>query len=219
MNDISIRINKQVLRTATDFLCKQDTDLDKIVRQYGYPPLWSRPANFSTLVQIILEQQVSLSSAKATFNKLKTVINPITPESILQLSKIELNKLGFTRQKASYCIGLAESIQNNEICLKKIAKLNSDTARKELIKIRGIGVWSANIYILMALRHPDIWPQGDLALNTATYKIKRLRKKLTEERLASISSSWGPWRSVAARILWHFYLSEKSKQSHRPRSK
>ena len=201
-------INKQNLLIATDYLCKQDADLDKIVKQHGYPPLWSRPANFSTLVQIILEQQVSLLSAKATFNKLKTVISPITPENILTLSQNNLNELGFTRQKASYCLGLAQSITNKEISLKRISKLNSNAARAELIDMRGIGVWSANIYLLMALRHPDIWPQGDLALNSAIYQVKKLRKKPTEDRLASIASNWHPWRSVAARILWHFYLSK-----------
>lgn len=212
MNDLSNRINKQVLHTATDFLCKQDDDIGKIVKRHGYPPLWSRSANFSTLVQIILEQQVSLSSAKATFNKLNTVVLAITPENILKYTQNDLNKMGFTRQKASYCLGLAESIINKEICLKKIAKLDARSAHEELVKMRGIGVWSANIYLLMALRHPDIWPQGDLALNTAIYQIKRLRKKPTDERLANIVSKWRPWRSVAARILWHFYLSEKSKK-------
>lgn len=207
MNDSSNPINKQVLHTATDFLCKQDDDIDKIVKRHGYPPLWSRSANFSTLVQIILEQQVSLSSAKATFNKLNTVVSTITPANILKYTQNDLNKMGFTRQKASYCLGLAESIINKEICLEKIAKLDSDSAREELIKIRGVGIWTANIYLLMALRHPDIWPQGDLALYNAIYQVKRLRKKPTEERLNNIASSWRPWRSVAARILWHFYLS------------
>jgi DNA-3-methyladenine glycosylase II len=202
------RINKKILKRASDDLCNKDKDLKIIIEQYGYPPLWSRPANFSTLVQIILEQQVSLSSAKAIFNKLKTVAFPITPNNILKLSLNDLNNIGFTRQKASYCLGLAESIVSDVFNLKAVAKLDSNAASEELIKIRGIGPWSADIYLLMALRHPDIWPKGDLALDTAIYQIKGLRKKPTAERLVSITSSWRPWRSVAARILWHFYLSK-----------
>jgi DNA-3-methyladenine glycosylase II len=208
VNSYPTRINKKILKKASDDLCSKDKDLKLIIEQYGYPPLWFRPENFSTLVQIILKQQVSLSSAKATFNKLKTEVFPITPKNILKFSLSDLNNIGFTRQKASYCLGLAENIVNDVFNLKNIAKLDSNAASEELIKNRGIGPWSADIYLLMALRHPDIWPKGDLALDTAIFQVKGLRKKPSAERLESITSSWRPWRSVAARILWHFYLSK-----------
>ena len=202
------RLNKKTLYSATDYLCKIDNDLNKIIDQYGYPPLWARPANFSTLIQIILEQQVSLSSANATFTRLKKTVPSITAENLIKITPEELNQLGFTRQKASYCLGLAQNILDKEISLQRISKLDANIAFESLVKIRGIGKWSAKIYLLMALRHPDIWPQGDLALNSSVYKIKRLRRKPSEERIDKIVSKWQPWRSVAARILWHYYLSK-----------
>ena len=202
------RLNKKTLYSATDYLCKIDNDLNKIIEQYGYPPLWARPANFSTLVQIILEQQVSLTSANAIFTRLKKTIPSITAENLIKITPEELNQLGFTRQKASYCLGLAQNILDKEISLQRISKLDANTAFENLVKIRGIGIWSAKIYLLMALRHPDIWPQGDLALNSSVYKIKRLRRKPSDERIEKIVSVWQPWRSVAARILWHYYLSK-----------
>ena len=204
----SVHLTKKTLHYATDLLCERDNDLNQIVEKNGYPPLWARHANFSTLVQIILEQQVSLSSAQATLTKLKSVVSPLTAEKILKLGSSDLRKLGFTRQKASYTTDLAQSIVSKEISLNKIAKLDPESAREELTKIRGIGPWSADIYLLMALRHADIWPQNDLALITAIVQVKRLRKKPSVNRIENITSNWRPWRSVAARLLWHYYLSK-----------
>ncbi len=207
-NPIKTRLNKKSLHIAVDCLCEKDKDLKLILDQYGYPPLWSRPANYETLVQIILEQQVSLSSAKAVFNKLKNVLISVTPENILVYSIDDLNKLGFTKQKASYCVGLAEKLVAKEISLRNISQLDTKAAHEQLIQLRGIGTWSANIYLLMALKHPDIWPHGDLALENTIVQIKKLRKKPSQERVEAIAENWRPWRSVAARILWHFYLSK-----------
>ena len=205
---IKTRLNKKSLHIAVDCLCEKDKDLKLILDQYGYPPLWSRPANYETLVQIILEQQVSLYSAKAIFNKLKNVLISVTPENILVYSIDDLNKLGFTKQKASYCVGLAEKLVAKEISLRNISQLDTKAAHEQLIQLRGIGAWSANIYLLMALKHPDIWPHGDLALENTIVQIKKLRKKPSQERFEAIAENWRPWRSVAARILWHFYLSK-----------
>ena len=207
-NSKNTRLNKTTLHYATDLLCEKDTDLYQIVEKYGYPPLWARHANFPTLLQIILEQQVSLSSAQATLTKLKSIVSPLTPEKILELDFSGLRKLGFTRQKASYTLGLAQSIVSKEISLHKIAKFNPKDAREALMKIHGIGPWSADIYLLMALRYADIWPQNDLALTTAIIQVKRLRKKPNEKQIGKITTCWRPWRSVAARLLWHFYLSK-----------
>ena len=205
---IITRLNKKSLHIAVDYLCEKDKDLKLILDQYGYPPLWSRPANYETLVQIILEQQVSLFSAKAVFNKLKIVLTSVTPENILVYSIDDLNKLGFTKQKASYCLGLAEKLATKKLSLRNISRLESKAAHEQLIRLRGIGTWSANIYLLMALKHPDIWPHGDLALENTVVQVKKLRKKPTQERIESIAENWRPLRSVAARILWHFYLSK-----------
>ncbi len=170
--------------------------------------MWGRKADFAALLKIILEQQVSLTSAEAVYQHLSTSISVISPENVLKLSESGLRELGFTRQKAAYCYGLADLISSGEFELAELTKMSDERAHDELIKIKGIGTWTANIYLLMALRRPDIWPDGDLALAESTRRIRNLKKRPDYERLNRIALRWRPWRSVAARILWHAYLSE-----------
>jgi DNA-3-methyladenine glycosylase II len=193
---------------VTRELCARDADLHRAVARYGPPPLWARPTGFATLVRIILEQQVSLASAEAMFTRLRNSVGRVSSARIAELSITELRRLGFTRQKAGYCLGLAQQIENGELALRRVAKYDDATARRVLTQVRGIGPWTADIYLLMALRRPDVWPEGDLALATAVRRLKRLRTQPAPDRLRRIASSWRPWRSVAARILWHFYLSQ-----------
>jgi DNA-3-methyladenine glycosylase II len=192
---------------ATRVLCARDADLRRVVERYGPPPLWGRPTGFATLVRIILEQQVSLASADAMFTRLRNSIGRVSSARVAQLSTAELRRIGFTRQKAGYCLGLAQQIEDGELSLRRFAKCDDATVRRTLTQVRGIGPWTADIYLLMALRRPDVWPDGDLALATAARRIKRLRQQPTADRLRRIAAAWHPWRSVGARILWHFYLS------------
>ncbi len=171
------RLTKTLLHNAVDELCEADDDLARVVESFGPPPLWARKPGYATLVHIILEQQVSLASAKAVFEKLKTATNGVTPEAIRKLKVDGLRELGFTGQKAQYCHGLAELIVANQFDLKKLSRCDEHTARDTLLNIRGIGPWTADIYLLMVLRHPDIWPDGDLALAESARQIKRLRKR------------------------------------------
>jgi DNA-3-methyladenine glycosylase II len=201
-------LDKTALLRATRELCARDADLDRAVARYGPPPLWARPTGFATLVRIILEQQVSLASAEAMFARLRDAVGRVSSVRIARLSTAELRRLGLTRQKAGYCLGLAQQIENGELSLRQFAKYDDATARRILTQVRGIGPWTADIYLLMALRRPDVWPEGDLALATAVRRLKRLRAQPAPERLRRIADSWRPWRSSAARILWHFYLSQ-----------
>ncbi len=201
-------LERTALLRATRELCAYDADLHRAVARYGPPPLWARPTGFATLVRIILEQQVSLASADAMFTRLRNSVGRVSSARIAGLSITELRRLGFTRQKAGYCLGLAQQIENGELALRRIANYDDAKARRVLTQIRGIGPWTADIYLLMALRRPDVWPEGDLALATAVRRLKRLRTQPAPDRLRLISNSWRPWRSVAARILWHFYLSQ-----------
>ena len=200
-------LDRAALLRATRALCARDADLDRAVTRYGPPPLWARPAGFATLVRIILEQQVSLASGEAMFNRLRDSVGRVSSARVAGLSITELRRLGFTRQKAGYCLGLAQQIENGELSLRRFAKYDDATARQILTQVRGIGPWTADIYLLMALRRPDIWPDGDLALATAVRRLKRLRAQPAPDRLRRIAASWRPWRSTAARIVWHFYLS------------
>ena len=200
-------LNQQSLLEGISYLCKKDSDLEEMIAKYGNPPLWAREPGFPTLIHIILEQQVSLASARAAFTKLMQAAGVLTPERFLSFSDHELRDFGFSRQKAHYGRELSIAIINGNLDLIGLQELEDADAHRALIQIKGIGPWTADIYLLMALLRPDIWPVGDLALVKAVQKIMGLSKKPTLEEWVEIAEPWRPFRSVAARILWHFYLS------------
>jgi DNA-3-methyladenine glycosylase II len=206
-------LNESVFAEGVRLLADRDTDLAEVVQKYGPPPLWVREPGFPALVYIILEQQVSLASAKAAFDRLKDAVRPLTPARFLKLSDSELLRIGFSRQKTLYTRLLAESLSRRYFDLRALHDLHDDAARKMLIAFKGIGKWTADIYLLSALRRPDIWPVGDLALATAVQEVKRLRQRPSPERLEKMSAPWRPWRAVAARLFWHHYLSKRGKRT------
>jgi DNA-3-methyladenine glycosylase II len=193
-------------------LAKQDEHLRVVVEMYGPPPLWAREPGFATLLQIILEQQVSLASAKACFDKLSGRVGTVTPESILHSTDTHLRSDGFSRQKTAYARHLANALVNKHIDLDVLNTLGDADVRTELIKLKGIGQWTSDIYLLMALGRPDVMPKGDIALHTAWHKLSGEPKPLADEFL-EVAERWRPYRSVAARMLWHFYLSERNGHS------
>ncbi|HNB50695.1 MAG TPA: hypothetical protein PK530_02060 [Anaerolineales bacterium] len=206
-------LNDQTLLEGVQFLAHRDKDLARIVSTYGPPPLWDRPPGFPTLVYIILEQQVSLASAKAAYRRLEAATHPLTPENLLTLTDDELKQIGFSRQKTRYGRELANAIIRGSLDLAALAQLEDEEAKHHLMKIKGIGPWTAEIYLLMALGRPDIWPNGDLALELAIQQVKGLEKRPTREEARTISEAWQPWRAVAARLLWHAYLSVRKNET------
>ncbi len=200
-------LTRERLASGVAELARADADLAAVVELHGAPPLWSRRPGFATLVQIILEQQVSLASAKATFEKLRAAIGKVTPEGLLSLEDDELKAVGFSRQKARYCRGLATAITEDRFDVGALSRLPDERAKTSLMELVGIGRWTADIYLLMALRRPDIWPKGDLALAKAAQQVKGLDELPDQDRLEEMAESWKPWRAVAARVLWHHYLS------------
>jgi DNA-3-methyladenine glycosylase II len=202
-------LTQPMFTQALKILKDGDPDLGEILSTMGPPPMWKRDPGFPTLVQIILEQQVSLSSARAAFHKLMQTVPILTPEDFLKLDGKTVKKIGFSRQKAYYCSQLAESIISGSLNLEGLRKMGDEQARDELIKIRGIGPWTADIYLLMALRRPDVWPIGDLALTTAVQRVKKLGARPSTQELETLSLAWKPWRAVAARIFWHHYLNSQ----------
>ncbi len=205
---MTTRLTQKLLLQGVNELSTMDKSLGQVVERYGHPPMWGGKAGFQALVKIILEQQVSLTSAEAVYQKLKSSVPEISPENIRSLSVSGLRELGFTRQKAAYCDGLAASILSGELNLDSLKKMSDTDAHNTLLTIKGIGPWTANIYLLMVLKRPDIWPDGDLALAESARRIKKLDERPSYERLNLMALKWRPWRSVAARILWHNYLSE-----------
>lgn len=203
-------LDEESLQKAADELAARDPHLRAVIEKHGYPPLWAREPGFPTLVKIILEQQVSLSSAQAAYDKLLMRINPLTPEEFLTLDDAELKQIGFSRQKTRYCRILAETIQSGELDLAELNQYSDQEVSEILTALKGIGPWTAGIYLLMVLRRPDTWPKGDLALITSMQEVKQLETRPDIEKAAEIALAWRPWRSVAARILWHNYLSERA---------
>ncbi|TFG99440.1 MAG: DNA-3-methyladenine glycosylase 2 family protein [Calditrichales bacterium] len=200
-------VDQDRLKEGVAFLCRNDADLGQVVSSFGLPPLWDRAPGFATLVHIILEQQVSIASALAAFRKLQSVIDPVDAQNFIMLDPVDLRQVGFSRQKAGYAHNLAALVINRQLDLDGLAELDDEKVREILISVRGIGRWTIDIYLLMALRRQDIWPGGDLALISALQGVKGLQKKPAIHEIEEITNSWKPWRSVAARILWHYYLS------------
>ena len=196
-------------RRALKTLAARDRDLAEIVEAHGPPPMWSRDPGFPTLVQIILEQQVSLASARAAFEKLEATLGGVSPEGLSSLGPDELRQVGFSRQKARYCRALAEAVTAGRFDIGGLSTLSDDDARAALMSQTGIGAWTADIYLLMALRRPDVWPTGDLALAKAARTVKQLDSVPDQRQLEELSELWRPWRAVAARLLWHQYLSTR----------
>lgn len=201
-------VDEEALLEGVEWLSRKDPDLKEVIDRYGPPPLWGREPGFPSLVMIILEQQVSLASARSTFNKLIEKVGELNPSTLLSLSDVELREVGFSRQKTRYCRVLAQSILDGETDLDGLELLSDEEVRKRLVSLTGIGDWTAGIYLLMVLRRPDIWPRGDLALNKAMKEVKKLELVPDNDQADKIAENWSPWRSVAARILWHHYLSQ-----------
>ena len=176
---------------------------------YGDPPLWRRDAGFQTLVHIILEQQVSLKSAKAMLVRLEAAIQPFTPLRFIELGDSYLRGLGMTRQKSAYVLHLADSIVNGDLSFERLARMSDEEARLVLTRVKGIGSWSADVYLLMAMRRADIWPAGDLALAVAMKELKGLEGRPGPEELERLAETWRPHRAVAARMLWQYYLGKR----------
>ena len=205
----------QALATATHELSARDPRLAGIALRLGVPPMWGRRPGFATLVHIILEQQVSLAAARTLFRRLSAQLGGIRPETVLAAGVEGLRGHGLTRQKSAYCHGLAARVADGRLDLTSVARSGDARGRAALLEVPGLGPWSVDIYWLMALRRPDVWPQGDLALAVAMQDVLRLRNRPDRLRQARIAGAWAPWRSVAARLLWAHYLSQRG--HYRPR--
>ena len=200
-------LTEETFEAGLQVLCDRDPDLAQILTKLGPPPMWAREPGFPTLIHIILEQQVSLASAKAAYDRLLATASPLTPAHFLELDDVALKTIGFSRQKTAYGRELAQAIISGSLDLAELKDMDDAAVRSELIKVKGIGPWTVDIYLLMALRRPDVWPIGDLALASAAQGVKRLPTRPTPEELDALGAGWRPWRAVAARLLWHYYLS------------
>ena len=201
--------NTASFRKICKKLAGQDAELATVILQHGFPPMWTRPATFQTLILTILEQQVSLASAYAAFKKLKEKIGFVTPAKILVLTDTELRACYFSRQKIIYARELAKAVQSKQIRLKRLSLLPDEEVRAELIKLKGIGHWTIDVYLMHALQRTDLFPLGDIALVNSLKEIKGLPKDISKEEMLAIAEPWRPYRTIAAMILWHAYIKKR----------
>ena len=204
LNDVS-------LAAAARELGLRDPVLGAVVDHYGLPPMWARDPGFPTLVHLILEQQVSLASALAAFERLRAAADPLTPETFLALDDAQLLAIGFSRQKARYGRALATAVRDGSLDLDGLAGLDDDGVDRALTAVPGIGPWTATVYRLMVLLRPDAWPVHDIALAHAIREVRGLDARPSPDEMHALAAGWRPWRAVAARILWHHYLSSRGR--------
>jgi DNA-3-methyladenine glycosylase II len=209
--NIHRRLTDDRLAAAVDELAARDTDLAGIVARFGPPPLWDREPGFPTLIHIVLEQQVSLASARAAFDRLKAVADPLTPSRFLELTDAQLLTIGFSHQKARYGRALARAIESGAVDLEALEVLDDDAVHRTLQAVPGIGPWTSTVYLLMVLLRPDLWPVGDIALAASVGEVKGLGRRPDPAEMADLGEAWRPWRSVAARLFWHDYLARRGR--------
>ena len=195
----------RTLRSAARQLATSDPGLGASFERFGPPPLWAREPAYATLVHLILEQQVSLASAQAAFDRLQAALGEVSPEAFLTLDDAELRAIGFSRQKAGYARELATAMTDG-FDLEALASLPDDDVRARLVELRGVGRWTADVYLTMCLLRPDVWPHGDQALATAAMEVFGSETRPTFAQLEAAAERWRPFRAVAARMLWHHYL-------------
>ena len=204
-----LQFGEKNFRSLCNKLARIDKDLYQIIKTYGHPPMWTRPATFQSLILFILEQQVSLASAYAAFKKLREKIGYVTPAKILKMSDADLRACYFSRQKIIYARELAKAVQSKQLKLKKISLAHEDEVRHELKKIKGIGDWTVDVYLMHSLQRTDLFPLGDIALVNSLKETKQLHPHTTKEEMLVIAEPWRPYRTIAAMILWHAYIQKR----------
>lgn len=201
-------LKNKIMQEAIDYLLEKDTIFKSIIENYGLPTVPKRPQGFETLILLILEQQVSIDSAKATFLKIKTTLKTMAPEILLDVSDADFRNLGVSRQKTSYIKALATALLNKELDLESLLTKTSQEVREELIKIKGIGNWTIDIYLMFCLQAPDVLPLGDIAVvNT----LKELLDIHDKELMYAHAQQWSPYRSYATYLLWHHYINKRNR--------
>lgn len=204
--------SEKTFKSLCDQLAAEDHDLRSIIEEYGYPPVWSRPNSFESMVWFILEQQVSLASAKAALETLRKRLGTVTPKNILALSDEDLRACHVSRQKTGYIQGVARAIKNQELSLTALETKPDGDIRSELIKLKGIGSWTVDAYLIFVLHRSDVFPVGDLAIVKALRLLKNLPQYTSTEEMLAIAEDWRPHRTMASMLLWHYYLSSRAKK-------
>jgi len=188
-----------------DALVLLDRRLGPVRAVAGAVPLRRGPPGFHSLASVIVSQQVSRASADAIFARLSQLVKPLTPDGFLAAGESVMVKAGLSRAKQRTLTALSAALQDKALDLDDLGNLPPADAMEALTAIPGIGPWTAQVYLLVAAGHPDIFPAGDIALQAAVGHALALDARPKANQLALIAESWSPWRSVAARLFWAYY--------------
>lgn len=205
------RLDAVTFVEAAEMIGDEDSAMGALIAEHGVPPFWSRPPGFATLVLFVLEQQVSLESGAAVYRRVSEAAGGVRPESVIDLGAGGLRQAGTTRQKADYIVAIAEAAESGALDLDSLEHATQDEARSTLLALRGVGPWTADVYLLSALRHLDVFPLGDRALQVGTAEALGLNSVPSPDELELLSIPWRPIRSVAARLIWHAYLARRGR--------
>lgn len=197
--------DRDLLQRALAHLGKADIDFARAIAEIGPPPPRGRPASFMALLHVIVAQQVSTHAAKAISDRLEAAMETLTPEAFLALTDADLRAVGFSRQKVIYGRDLAAAFLDGRLSIPKLRRQPDEDAITTITAIKGLGTWSAEVFLLFNLKRPDIMPAQDLALMVAAQRLKRLKERPSAKELRLIAEAWRPYRSFAARMLWHYY--------------
>ena len=193
------------LRRPLERLAARDPDLAAAFAACGLPPVQRQARGFAGVLDTVLAQQVSAGATRAIRRRLHDAVGELTPRAFLALDDADLRAIGLSRQKVRYGRGIAEATLSGELDFEAIAGLGDVDAKAALCRIKGIGPWTAELYLLFALGRPDIWPAADLAVQEALKRLKGLPTRPNTRRMRELGEPWRPYRSAAARFLWHYY--------------
>ena len=195
----------ETLRPALDALAARDRDIAAAYALCGLPPVRGSPTGFAGLVRVIVSQQVSAAAGRAIMGRLEQAVRPLAPDALLKLDDEALRAVGLSRAKLRYCRGLAEDLTDGRLDLDALEAMTDDEAIAAITRVKGLGRWSAECYLLFALKRPDVWPADDLAVRVAMQRLKGLDARPTTKQMDALAEPWRPYRSAAARFLWHTY--------------
>ncbi len=201
------------IAAGLDALIAADPRLAEVAAVAGPLPLRRRPGGFAGIAGIVVSQQLSTASASAIWERVAAAYDPFTPQNLIKARADRLARLGLSRPKIRALKEIARAIAGGMLDCEALPDMPADGAHQALCAIHGIGPWTADIYLLFCLGHPDAWPAGDLALQEATRLAFGLPARPTAKQINLLAEPWRPWRGVAARLLWAYYRSTKRRDA------
>lgn len=204
---------KDVLHRHLGALRRRDPHIARAIKETGLPTPRGMDPGFATLIRIIVDQQVSTAAGAAIWRKLETAAGgSITPRSLHRLGEAGIRANGMSGQKTRYTLGLVEAALSGDLDIDALTEAEDHVIREKLTSYKGIGPWTADIYLMFGLGRPDVWPSGDLGLQAGAHLLMKLRKRPTPEQLDAIGEPWRPYRSSAAILLWQYYGAARPKK-------